>query len=60
MTPTLDNNLDRVYYSFKTDFRSHIFTATPWPLAHHSGTLQTRAALAANSTWPLLASSGAL
>ena len=25
MTPTLDNNLDRVYYSFKTDFKMELY-----------------------------------
>ena len=36
MTPTLDNNLDRVYYSFKTDFRME-----PCLTQLHRGPLRT-------------------
>ena len=36
MTPTLDNNLDRVYYSFKTDFRME-----PYLTQLHRGPLRT-------------------
>ena len=60
-TPTLDNNLDQVYYSFKTEFGwRHISLSYIVPHAHHSDTLQTWAALAANLTWPLWASLGAV
>ena len=36
MTPTLDDNLDRVYYSFKTDFRME-----PYLTQLHRGPLRT-------------------
>ena len=36
MTPTLDNNLDRVYYSYKTDFRME-----PYLTQRHRGPLRT-------------------
>ena len=36
VTPTLDNNLDRVYYSFKTDFRME-----PYLTQLHRGPLRT-------------------